>query len=107
MPVLDEIESDLHFVVKEPMGQVAREVHLVAIGINKHTLLVTVSEVSAVGSRIVAATDSEVVVMYKGRARDSVEPVCVIAFILEVGLTARMSLPSIMSSLLQKPESVR
>ena len=87
MPVFDKIKGYLHLVVEEPMSQVACEVHFVAIGIDEHTLLITISKVGTVGSRIVAATDSEVVVMRKGRARDSIEPVCVIAFILEVGLT--------------------
>ena len=87
MPVFDKIESDLHLIVEEPMGQVTREVHLVAIGIDEHTLLVAVSEISAVGSRIVAATDSEVVIVRKGRTCHGIQPVSVVALILEIGLT--------------------
>ena len=86
MPPLLDVEGDLEHIVEEPVGEGRVETHVASVGIHDHTLLVTVGEVSAVGSALVSAADGHIVVVCECSAGNLLEPVGLVAEVLEVGL---------------------
>ena len=88
MPTLDNVELELEDVIAEPMREAASETHLLGVGVDEDTLLVAVREAGVVGGLLGAAADGDIVVVGERGAGDGVEPVGVIALVLEVGETS-------------------
>ena len=88
VPALQDVELHLQHIVEHPVAQSAIEAHLLAIGIDEHTLLVAIGKIGIVRGTLVTTADIDVMVMGKGCARYSIEPVGVVAAIGIVSLSS-------------------
>ena len=86
VPALQDVELHLQHIVEHPMAQTTIKTHLFAIGIDEHTLLVAIGKIGIIRCALITTADIDVMVMGKGSARYSIEPVSIIAAIGIVGL---------------------